>query len=179
MNDPFTLEICVGVDEESRDKVIGAIRGIPQAKDRYGKFAVTVAASQVFSFYIGTYWRRKKRHPFSLTKAQFWLAAINPDAKRIRLGGGFYEYPPFWVEGSFEVLAYGPGKTTALRLLKWWVEWQTQIPRGLALATHLGQQIKVRGRLEPETMFQPGPYDIEIGEAPAPLTLDEWAIEVE
>lgn len=173
MTDPFTLRVNVGGQGGKRWKEIAALRGSSEAKERYGEFTITVGIGQVLTFYTSTKYEIK-RVGWTTKKARFWIVAINPDAEYRMLG----KEDGFHIAGHFDILADGDGKTKALRLLKWWLEWEPTLPHRRDMALHLGRMIKVRGLKEPQPMFEPGPHDIMIEDAP-PFNPAEWDIEIE
>lgn len=166
MTDPFSLQVHIGGGGDGkRYKTIAALRGSKEAEGRYGKFTVPLALSQILTFYIGEY-RKIKRVGWTIQDAHFWIIAGNPNAEYQELGEGHRvdgEYWGYHIAGHFDILAEGDGKTRALRLLKWWIEWEPTMPRRIEMARYLGSQIVIRGRKEPDG-FHVGPYDIEIGE---------------
>ncbi|MCL4296190.1 MAG: hypothetical protein KJ077_10700 [Anaerolineae bacterium] len=157
--DPFTLQVCLGsTGDDDYEKRMGVLKGV-ELDRLFGESTVPVALHQVVTFYTGEYWRKKIKRDFFLNTCRFWIAVVEPDAPYIRLEpeAGF----PFWVAGHLDILAYGHSRTTALRLLHWWLEWKPEIPRGIELARHLGKMIAIRGLQEPHPIFI-SPYDIEI-----------------
>lgn len=178
--DPFTLHVHTGgTGDGKRYKTIAALRGSKEAEGKYGTFTVPLALSQVLTFYTGEYFKVKKIG-WIIQKAHFWIVAGNPNAEYQVLGGhqepNSDEIWGYHIAGCFDVLAEGDGKTRALRLLKWWLEYEPTIPRRAELAKFLGQQIAIRGQKEPGA-FRLSEFDIEIDDAPV-FSPAEWDIEI-
>lgn len=169
--DPFTLRANLGGGGDGKKyKYATALRGIPEAAEKYHQTLILpFPPGHIATFYIGDSVKPKSLDFWVVRDAEFWIIAANPDAEHRLLGQCHYlkneTMDPFWghhIAGYFDILAYGKGKTQALRLLKWWLEWEPTIPRRRAMAEHLGRMIGIRGQKEPGSMFQPGPHDIEI-----------------
>lgn len=180
-SDPFTLRAHVGgTGDGKRYKTVAALRGSKEAEGKYGSLTLPLALSQVITFYTGEYFK-VKGVGWTIQKANFWIVAGNPNADFKVLGGhqepGSDEIWGYYIAGHFDVLAEGDGKTRALRLLKWWLEYEPTIPRRIGLARFLGKQIGIKGQKEPGPMFKPGEYDIEIDDAPV-FNPAEWDIEL-
>jgi len=182
--DPFILRARLGGAHYSKyHKEVAALRGVPEAE---GKYHTTLycpfALSQIATFYIGES-VKVRGLGWTVKSADFWIIAGNPMAEHQVLGECQYlrndkSGDPYWgyhIAGHFDVLAHGDGKTRALRLLKWWLEWEPTLPRRRDLALHLGRQIAVKGQKEPKMII--GPYDIEIDDVPA-FSPAEWDIEL-
>lgn len=188
--DPFTLRARLGGGGDGkRYKYAVALRGIPEAAEKYHQTLILpFPPGHIATFYIGESVQPKRLDFWVVRDAEFWIIAANPDAEHRILGECHYLNPekvgnvspddPFWgnhIAGYFDILAYGQGKTKALRLLKWWLEWEPTIPRRRQMAEHLGRMIGVRGQKEPGALFKPGEFDIELEEGPA-FQPAEWDI---
>lgn len=179
--DPFTLRARLGGGGDGkRYKYAVALRGIPEAAEKYHETLILpFPPGKIVTFYIGESVRPKSLDFWVVRDADFWIIVANPDAEHQILGTCHNINGELWgnhIAGYFDILAHGDGKTRALRLLKWWLEWEPTIPRRRAMAEHLGRMIGIKGQKEPGTMFQPGPNDIFIDE-PA-FDPAKWDIEI-
>lgn len=180
--DPFTLRARLGGGGDGKKyKYAVALRGIPEAEEKYHQTLILpFPPGHIATFYIGESIRLKTVENWIVRDAEFWIIAANPDAEHRILGTCHNVNGELWgnhIAGYFDILAYGKGKTYALRLLKWWVEWEPTLPRRRQMAEHLGRMIGIRGQKEPGPLFRPGEYDIELEEGPA-FEPARWDIEI-
>jgi len=109
--------------------------------ESYTEGATDVPAGTIFTVWAA----HGDKHGTS--DADFYICVVDSDAEPQEITGG-HSSGGCYIRGQFRILARGDGPVRAPRLLQW-----SQLqPLTAAWAEHLGRQIKLRGKAQPDPL---------------------------